>query len=101
NAVYTLGGPFDDDVASLGGAMYVADVLRTLAARQDILMANYWSMTGNGPFGAVSNRKQLRPAYQVLTAYSAIMHGRLVDLQIDGPAFDAPAVGAVPATRSV
>src|SRR5262249_9802200 len=43
NAMYTVNGRFDAHIASLAGALYVADVLRLLASREDILMANFWS----------------------------------------------------------
>lgn len=101
NSFYTLGGSLDNHIASLGGALYVADLLRVLASRDDILAANFWSLTGNWVFGAVSNQRQLRPAYHVLRAYSEILRGQRLDLEVRGPTFDAPAIGAVPATRAV
>ena len=101
NAIYTLGGALDKNSASLGSALYVADLLRVLASRDDILMANFWSLTGNGLFGTVSNARQLRPAYQVLRAYARILRGRRLDLEVRGPTFDAPAIGAVPPATGV
>lgn len=101
NAVYTLGGSLDNNIASLGGALYVADLLRVLAARDDILMANFWSLAGNWVFGMVSHERRLRPAYHVLRACSEILRGQLLELEVRGPTFVAPAIGAVPATRGV
>jgi hypothetical protein len=60
----------------------VADLLRVLAVRDDILMANFWSLTGNWLFGTVSNGRQLRPAYQVLAAYAKILRGRQLTLEV-------------------
>src|SRR5262245_50729399 len=101
NAMYTVNGRYDGNIASLAGALYVADVLRTLASSEDILMANFWSLTGNWWFGAVSNEGAPRPAYQVLRAYAEILRGQRRTVDVLGPTFDAPAVGAVPATRNV
>lgn len=101
SALYSLNGRFDDFGPTLGGALYVADLLRVLASRDDVLMANYWSLSGNGHFGAVSNRGALRPAYEVLRAYSEVLRGQRLEVIVGGPTFDAPAVGAVPATSGV
>jgi alpha-N-arabinofuranosidase len=101
NAMYTVGGALDHYLATLGGALYVADLLRMLAARDDVLMANFWSLTGNWFFGAVSSDRQLRPAYHVLHAYSHVLRGQRLNMEVSAPTFDAPAVGAVPATTGV
>jgi hypothetical protein len=37
----------------------------------------------------------------VLRAYSEILRGQFLELEVRGPTFDAPAIGAVPATRGV
>lgn len=99
--LFTIGGPFDSLIASPMGALYIADVLRLLAARGDILMANHWSLIGNWHFGALSSELRPRPAYHVLRAFANVLHGQLVDMEIVAPAFDAPGVGAVPATAAV
>src|SRR5262245_12603330 len=101
NAMYTVNDRYDSNIASLAGALYVADVLRTLASRDDILMADFWSLTGNWWFGAVSNERAPRPAYEVLRAYSEILRGQRRSVEVLGPTFNAPAVGAVPPTRNV
>src|SRR5262249_24957294 len=90
NAMYTVNGRYDGNIASLAGALYVADVLRTLTSREDILMANFWSLAGNWWFGAVSNGGAPRPAYQVLRAYTEILRGQRRTVDVLGPTFDAP-----------
>lgn len=101
NAMYSLSGSYDDFGPTLGGALYVADLLRLLASRDDILMANYWSLSGNGRFGAVSNQGIVRPAYEVLRAYNEILRGQRLATVVGGPTFDSPAIGAVPAMSGV
>ena len=98
NSVYTLGrGESDRYIATLAGALYVADLLRVFAQTPDVLFANFWSLSGNGAFGAVSNRGVRRPAYHVLAAYRAALRGKIVPVSIAGPTFDNPRVGYVPA----
>jgi hypothetical protein len=101
NAMYTVDGALDHYIATLGGALYVADLLRVLAAPDDVLMANFWSLTGNWFFGAISSDGKLRPAYHVLTAHSQVPRGQRLNVDIRAPAFGTPAVGVVPATTGV
>jgi hypothetical protein len=100
-AFFTLNGEMDANIATLGGALYLADLLRALSTRDDILMANYWSLSGNWWFGAISQERQPRPAYHVLRAFSEILRGQILDLRVTSPTFDAPAMGAVPASSGI
>ena len=101
NALYTFGGSKATYPATLGGALVVADLIQMYARRDDLLMANYWSMTGDGPFGAVSNRREVRPSHEVLLAAERVLRGRLVPVDVSGPTFDCPEVGIVPATKGI
>lgn len=101
NAIFSLNGRYDDFGPTLGGALFVADMIRLFASRDDVLMANYWSLTGNGRFGAVSNRGARRPTYEVLRAYNEVLRGQRLDTTVTGPTFDTMAVGAVPAMAGV
>jgi alpha-L-arabinofuranosidase len=101
NAFFSIGGQADLFIATLGGALYVADILRVFATRDDILMANFWSLSGNWVFGALSGGAQPRPAYRVLRAYDQVMHGQILGLDVESPTFDSPAVGAVRAATGL
>ncbi|MFO0947986.1 MAG: hypothetical protein U1D30_19040 [Planctomycetota bacterium] len=83
----------DAYLASQAGALYLADLIRMLSEQPDVMMANYWSMTGNWHFGAISNRGERRPAYFTLLALERILRGRLVPARVEGPTFSSPAVG--------
>ena len=99
NALYSIGGRYDALIATQAGAMYVADLLRLLSERDDIVLATYWSAVGNWNFGAVSNRGEIRPTFRVLTAFGEVLRGRRVGASVDGPTFANTRVGAVPALQ--
>ena len=101
NALFSIGTGHDGDIASLTGALYVADLLRLLSQTDDILMANFWSLNGNWFFGAVSNRGEIRPSYAVLLAYREALRGRRLPLRVAAPTFGCAAVGIVPAERDL
>jgi hypothetical protein len=107
NALFSLGGPRDGYIATLGGALYVADLLRLFATTEDVLLANHWSLSDNWYFGSVSQQLPItlspepRPAYHVLRAYDRVLRGRLVDVDVRAPTFDAPALGLLPAVAGV
>lgn len=100
--MYTLsGGETDAYIASLAGALYVADLLRVFAGRPDLMTAEYWSLTGNGNFGTVSNRGITQPVYGVLEIYNRLLHGQYVPLQIDTATRDVIGVGYVSPAKAV
>lgn len=81
---------------SLAGALYVADTLHLLTNRDDILGANFWSLTSNGYFGTMDESGHPRPAYYVLQMYRLLLQGQLIPAQMTSPFFANPQVGAVP-----
>lgn len=108
--LFTVSGRWDAYLNTLGGALYVADLLRVFAQTEGLLMANHWSLLNNWRFGALSNqlprssRVEPTPIYQVLWAFGQVLRGRMLPVGIDAPSFDSPLVGLVPAfegTRSV
>lgn len=105
NALFAFGGGRESYIATLGGALYVADLLRLFAESDDVMLANFWSLSDNWYFGAVtrqlpaSREAQPRPAYHVLTAFRDVLHGRIVPVKTSAPTFDSPAVGLIPAYR--
>ncbi len=100
NALFTLDNSLSDGyIASFTSALYVADLLMMLAQRDDILMADFWSLLDNGYFGAIDDAGRKRPVFAVLSAFSKIWHGNILPTHASGPTFDAPAAtgaGAFP-----
>lgn len=102
NSLFTLNGSASDAyINSLAGALYLADVLRVLAQADDLLFANFWSLSGNWHFGALSSSGVRRPAYHVLQAYRGVLRGRMLPVAIAAPTFDTPRVGFVPALQGL
>jgi alpha-N-arabinofuranosidase len=98
NAFFTSnGGPTDRYIASLAGALYVADALRLFAQTPDVWMAHYWSLLGNWYFGAWSYPEGARPSYHVLRIFRTLLQGRMVPARIESRTFNNPRVGFVPA----
>jgi len=92
NALYTLDKPDTDSLSTdFTSALYVADLVLSLAQRDDVLMANYWSLLDNYVFGALDGEGRPRPAYPVLSAFSGLFQGRILPTTVAGPTFDAPA----------
>ena len=105
NALFAGSGGRAGHIATLGGALYVADLLRLFAQSDDVMLANYWSLSDNWYFGAISAQlpaskaPEPRPAYHVLKAYDRVLRGRIVPVRVESPTFDSPEVGLVPAYR--
>jgi hypothetical protein len=97
NSLFTLGGASTDKyLASLTGALYVADLIRLYASTPSVFVANYWSLTGNWFFGALDQTAKPRPAYEVLKTYRNLLAGRMVPAEISAPALSNARVGFVP-----
>jgi len=93
------------DITSFTSALYVADVIHYLMYRQDILMANYWSMTGNGAFGTMWGPVP-RPVYYIFNEYTAAISSFTSPLCIPvnfstNYSFSSPEVGYSSAQASV
>lgn len=97
NAIFSVQGNVIDSAKTptFTSALYIADLLAAFAKTPNLLMANFWSLTGNGDFGAVSNTGETRPVYEVFTAYAELMKGRLVTLDTQSPVFENASVGLV------
>jgi len=83
------------DSTSYLGALYIADVIRFLSSRDDILMANYWSSSQDVTFGTVlQNVTTLlpRPSYHILQEFSSILAQdvSLLNSTVVSPTFDSP-----------
>jgi alpha-N-arabinofuranosidase len=99
NTLYGIGvEPADSYINSLTSALYTADILHLLAEQgENILMANYWSLSENWYFGAISFAGNPRPAYHVLQVYGEMLRGERLPVEVESPVFSNPAVGFVPA----
>lgn len=92
------GSAYVDSMASPMGALYVADALRFFAGRDDILMANTWSLSANDHWGAIHAATSAsgpygRPAYEVFRLYGAALQGVRLTASVQSPTFDAPNLG--------
>lgn len=95
NAIFTLGkGESDQLSKSISGALAVADVLRVLASEPDVAMAHFWSLSGNGFFGAIHQDARLRPAGQVLALFNEALKGQWLPASMSAPTVSSPGVGA-------
>jgi len=102
NALFTLGGRHDGLIDSPLGALYVADLLVSLAGMPNVLLANFWSLSGNWHFGAISQRGEPRAAHAVLAALRDVFVGRLLPIEIRSEGhFDTARVGFVPGQGGV
>jgi len=98
NALFSLNprSAFIHSMASPMAALYVADVLRVLAARDDILMANTWSLSGNDHWGAIQPTNagpHGGPTYEVMRLFGEALRGKRAAMRVWSPTFDAPALG--------
>lgn len=99
NALVGFTGREAEWTSSLAAALYVSDLLRVFASREDVVMANYWSLSGNGWFGAVTGWDGRRPQSWVLEGWNGLLRGRVAPATVTAPTFDAPAAGLLAATR--
>lgn len=100
NAMFTLGkGDSDGLITSPLGALYVADLVRLLVQRDDLLLGHFWSLSGNWKFGAIAEAGYERPAYVALKLMEEVVRGERQSFRLDCDTFDAPRAGAAaPAT---
>ncbi len=99
SAFYTQGVARTDRLSNTpAGAIYIADLLRVLAEREDVLMAHHTSLKGKN-FWSEQGKKRL--AFDVLSLYDELLHGHFISLHLDSPSFSGPGVGLVPAFKSL
>ncbi len=83
------------------GALYVADLLRVLAQRDDILMAHYASLMGPDFLSLLTEKGEERLAFAVFRLYDELLHGVFVPLTIETLDFSSAEVGLVPPFKSL
>lgn len=102
NALFTLGrGDSDRLPLSPAGALAVADVLRELASTPDLTLATFWSLSGNGFFGAIDQNGRGRPTYEVLRLFGEALRGQLIGAQVQAPTVSTPSVGGSAAVAAL
>ncbi len=82
------------------GAMYVADLLRVLAETPGLLLANHWSLSGNGRFGAIGGQGGNafnRATADVMALVGATLRGERLAALVECDSVATPSVGLVPA----
>jgi alpha-L-arabinofuranosidase len=107
NALMTVYGTFnplprsDGVICSLAAAVYTADLVCTLAARDDVDSAEHWSLIGNWLFGAMYSDGTMRPGGNVLAGLGQAMTGRRLTAQVLSPTANVPAFGAKPSQTAM
>jgi alpha-N-arabinofuranosidase len=105
NSLFTLKNPpASTDQLPLApvGALAVADVMRVLATTPDVRMAHFWSLSGNGFFGAIQQTDaRARPAFEVLKLYGEALQGQLLDAKVQAPTVNTPSVGLTQAVTGL
>ena len=102
NSMFSIGrGKSDEYIQSLTGAIYIADLLSLLSKEPDILMANFWSLTGNWQFGAIDQSGRERAPYKVLKKFHEMLEGAHVKTDVTGPSFDIVQTGLLAAQQGV
>lgn len=86
----------DRYIESMAAAIYVADALRVFSQTEDLLMATYWSLTGNWWYGAIGHDGKPRPQFHILEAYRDLTQGNLLETDVNGPVMATPRAGFVP-----
>lgn len=100
NALFSLDShsAYLHSMASPMAALYVADLLRSFADRDDVLMANTWSLSGNDHWGAIRSATDTspaygRPAYEVFRVLGEALHGVRLPITARAGRFNAAALG--------
>lgn len=94
--------PESDKTASLAAGVYVASLLIDFFKDDSILMAHYWSLTGNWFFGTLGHKRMPRPQYYMLQAFSEFVGDTVVQASVkNSPVFNSPAMGYMPDRRNV
>ncbi|WP_054019893.1 hypothetical protein [Piscinibacter sakaiensis] len=94
-------GATDPWMLSGAGALYLADLLRVLAATPEVLAAHHWSLSGNGNFGAIAPGGYARPAGLVMGLAQQALRGELLALGVEADSVATPSVGLVPARAAM
>ncbi|MEJ8847287.1 hypothetical protein [Variovorax rhizosphaerae] len=102
SALFSLGrGPSDQWTSAPAGAVFLADVLRVFAETPDFLMANHWSLSANGLFGAIHAGAYPRPAFQVLQLMREALQGQRIPAIVQAETVRVARIGQVEAVDAM
>ncbi|MEJ8856523.1 hypothetical protein WKW79_18245 [Variovorax robiniae] len=102
SALFSLGrGPSDKWTSAPAGAIFLADVLRVFAETPDFLLANYWSLSANGLFGAIHAGAFPRPAFQVLQLMREALQGQRIPAVVQAETVRVASIGQVEAVDAM
>ncbi|WP_213954182.1 hypothetical protein [Variovorax sp. dw_954] len=102
SALFSLGrGPSDKWTSAPAGAIFLADVLRVFAETPDVLLANYWSLSANGLFGAIHAGAFPRPAFQVLQLMGEALQGQRIQAAVQSETVRVASIGQVEAVDAM
>lgn len=100
--LFSLGrGETDGWITTPAGAIFVADLLCTLTRMPGMLMANHWSLSANGRFGAIHAARYPRPVFEALRLMSQALQGVSLATRVRAEAVATAAIGAVPAVAAL
>lgn len=100
--LFSLGkGETDAWTTTPAGAVFVVDLLCMLARTPGILMANHWSLSANGRFGAIHAARYPRPVYEALRLMGQALQGVSLATRVRAETLSTAAIGAVPAVAAL
>ena len=101
NALFSLGRSTDPLTRSPAGGLALAELLRQLILEPDVALAQGWSLSGNGFFGAIHPDAWLRPTGQVLALFREGLIGQRLPCTLQAPTVNTPALGFTPAADNL
>lgn len=101
NALFSLGRSTDALTQSPAGGLALAELLRQLVLEPDVALAQGWSLSGNGFFGAIHRDAWLRPTGQVLALFHEGLVGQRLPCTLQAPTVNTPALGFTPAATNL
>ncbi|MEY4427532.1 MAG: hypothetical protein RLZZ182_221 [Pseudomonadota bacterium] len=101
NALFSLGRSSDSLTLSAAGGLALAELLRQLVLEPDVALAQGWSLSGNGFFGALHPDARLRPTGQVLALFREGLVGQRLPCSLQAPTVNTPALGFTPAAENL
>jgi len=103
--LFSLGeGATDNWSTTPLGALYLADLIRVFAETPDLLLANHWSLSGNGRFGALGGQGAggfRRAAGEVLALAGQALRGNRLTPTLRCDSIATAAIGLVPARSAL
>lgn len=90
----------DGYIMTITSGIYITDLITNLLNQEDVIMANYWSISDNWFFGSIAYDGQKMPSYHVLSELSKVLNGKIIKTEVNSTRFDNLEIGAVPAKNN-